>query len=362
MSLDRETNTVYEAKAGAWTAARAGKSLDAAERLMGRLVTGHAPVLDLGCGPGYLTAALRTDTIALDPAVAMLDLLRDRLPASIAVQGEAGALPFATESLGGAVANAVLVHIDRADLPMVLAELHRTLRVDAPVELGMFGGDQDLTTVTTGDFVGRRFSLWDDDHLQDVFVGAGFEVAAHRRIEREETGHWPSLLSSLTRRRSLPDTVGPGMRLLVCGLNPSLHAADMGVGFGRAGNRFWPAALAAGIVSVDRDPRHALREHGVGMTDLVKRSTPRADELDRQEYVDGLARLERLCAWLRPEAVCMVGLSGWRAAVDRKATAGWQDRLLGGSPVYVMPSTSGLNAHAQLPDLTEHLRAAAAGR
>ena len=34
----------------------------------------------------------------------------------------------------------------------------------------------------------------------------------------------------------------------MCGLNPSLYAADAGVGFARPGNRFWPAALAAGIV------------------------------------------------------------------------------------------------------------------
>jgi TDG/mug DNA glycosylase family protein len=151
------------------------------------------------------------------------------------------------------------------------------------------------------------------------------------------------------------------MRMLVCGLNPSLHSADLGVGFGRAGNRFWPAALAAGVVSVDRDARHALEHHGIGMTDLVKRATPRADELAAHEYRDGLARVERLCAWLRPASVCMVGLSGWRVAVDRTATAGWQERDLGGSPVYVMPSTSGLNAHSQLPDLTGHLRTAAAG-
>ena len=58
-----------------------------------------------------------------------------------------------------------------------------------------------------------------------------------------------------TRARSLPDTVGPGMRLLVCGLNPSVYSADAGIGFARPGNRFWPAAIAAGIVTVDRDPR-----------------------------------------------------------------------------------------------------------
>jgi TDG/mug DNA glycosylase family protein len=359
MTLDRATNAVYEAKAREWTDAREGKSLELAERLRSRAGTTTAPLLDLGCGPGYLTAALPAGSIGLDPAAAMLALLRERVAGARPVQAEAAALPFRTGALGGAVVNAVYVHIDRPELPMVLRELHRVLAVGAPVELGMFGGDQDLTEMTGGDFRGRRFSLWQDDHLTDVVVGAGFSFDGHRHVDRTETGHWPYLRTSLTRDRSLPDTVGPDMRLLVCGLNPSLHSADLGVGFGRAGNRFWPAALAAGIVSVDRDPHHALRHHGVGMTDLVKRATPRADEITNDEFRDGLARLERLCAWLRPAAVCMVGLSGWRAAVDRKAAAGWQDHTLGDSPVYVMPSTSGLNAHAQLPDLTEHLRAAA---
>jgi hypothetical protein len=40
---------------------------------------------------------------------------------------------------------------------------------------------------------------------------------------------------------------------------------------------------------------------------------------------------------------------------------GWQPRPLGGRPVYVMPSTSGLNASTQLPGFVDHLRTAAAG-
>ena len=42
-----------------------------------------------------------------------------------------------------------------------------------------------------------------------------------------------------------------------------------------------------------------------------------------------------------------------------RAVAGWQDRTLGSRPVYVMPSTSGLNAHSTQADLTAHLRTAA---
>jgi TDG/mug DNA glycosylase family protein len=132
------------------------------------------------------------------------------------------------------------------------------------------------------------------------------------------------------------------------------------VGFARPGNRFWPAALAAGLASVDRDPDHALRQHGIGMTDLVKRATVAADDLTTAEYRSGLARVERLVRRLRPGAVCFVGLAGWRAAVDRRARPGRQARGLGDAPVYVMPSTSGLNARTSLDELTAHFREAAA--
>ena len=149
------------------------------------------------------------------------------------------------------------------------------------------------------------------------------------------------------------------MDLLLVGLNPSLYAADHGVGFARPGNRAWPALLASGIATVDRDPIALLRR-GVGMTDLVKRATPQAKELTRAEYVAGLDRLEALCGWLRPRTVCVVGLTGWRAATgDGAARAGWQQRELGSRPVYLMPNPSGANAHVTVDDLARHLRIAA---
>lgn len=223
--------------------------------------------------------------------------------------------------------------------PLALADLHRSLPVGAVVEIELLG--DDLT------------------HVVDLIVGAGFDV--DELEERRRDDHAAGMIVRARRARTLPDTVGPGMRLLVCGLNPSLHAADAGVGFVTPGNRFWPAVLELGLVQRDRDPRHALVASGVGMTDLVKRATARADELGRDEYRAGLERVGRLCAWLQPEAVCVVGLAGWRAAVDRKAVTGWQERDLGGRPVYVMPSTSGLNAATSLVTLTGHLRSAAAG-
>jgi TDG/mug DNA glycosylase family protein len=239
------------------------------------------------------------------------------------------------------------VRVEPGRVPLELARLHRTLAVGDRVRLVLAPA--------------RPGPGWDAERIHDAVVGAGFTDAAVRRPPADTRPSPFAFAVGATRARSLPDTVRPGMRVLVCGLNPSLYAADAGIGFARPGNRFWPAALAAGLVSRDRDPDHALCEHGVGMTDIVKRATVRADELSTAEYESGLGRVERLVSWLEPGVICFVGLDGWRRVVDRRAQPGPQERRLGGVRVHLMPSTSGLNAHSSLAALTEHLRSVAAG-
>lgn len=353
--MDRPTIEIYEQHSARYEALRSPRLLPEAQAFAQRVTDG--PVADLGCGPGWYTGALGRPVVPLDAAGAMLRRTAELAPNSLLVQADLQSLPFRSSALGGGWARNSYVHLASVDVPMALAELHRSLRFDAPVELTFLGGHVEGSDVfADDDLPGRWFSTWGEERLTDVVVGAGFRLE-ELDPQANQFGE-VSLTVRATRDHSLPDTVGAGMRLLVCGLNPSVRAADAGVGFVTPGNRYWPAALAAGIVSRDRDPRHALLAHGVGMTDLVKRATPRADALETAEYRDGVARVERLCAWLRPAAVCMVGLAGWRAAVDRKSVAGWQDERLGGCPVYVMPSTSGLNAATSLDDLTEHLRRA----
>ncbi|MDH3755337.1 MAG: mismatch-specific DNA-glycosylase [Acidimicrobiia bacterium] len=245
----------------------------------------------------------------------------------------------------------------RSELPLVLAELHRGLDVDAPVEL-RFDGEPDARRSDDG-LADSSSPPLQTQQLIDVVEGAGFAVDDIVTSTPGPSGP-ASVEVGATRLWQLPDHVGADMRMLLVGLNPSPAAADRGVGFARPGNRFWPAMAAAGLATVDRDPRHLLREHRIGMTDLVKRTTRRADELSVDEYRTGLERLERLVAWTRPGAVCMIGLGGWRAAVDRTATTGVQERLVASRPVYVMPNPSGLNANHQLPDFVNHLQAAAA--
>lgn len=217
-------------------------------------------------------------------------------------------------------------------LPLVFHRAHRNLATGTPIEVTVAG---DVA----------------DDRLADLVEGAGWTLLTgpsgdgDRRVVRVE------------RRHTLADSVAPGMRLLVCGINPSPYSADVGVGYGRPGNRFWPAALAAGIAPADRDPVAALAA-GTGMTDFAKRATAKAAEVTRAEHHEGFARVTRLVAWLQPGAVCFVGLSGWRTVVDRLAVPGVQPGGIAGRPAYVMPSTSGLNARTPPSKLADHLRAA----
>jgi TDG/mug DNA glycosylase family protein len=207
--------------------------------------------------------------------------------------------------------------------------------------------------LTVGDEVQIALAgRWSDERALDVLHGGGFGVLEGG----QGRGAWRA---TVRRERTLADTVGSGMALLCVGLNPSCYSAEAGVGFARPGNRFWPAALAAGLVDTPRDALTALVDHGIGMTDLVKRATVAAAEVAIEEYRAGLGRVERLAAWLAPDAVCVIGLDGWRKVVDRGAVPGWQARGVGGRPAYLMPNPSGLNAHAQVPDLAAHLRAAA---
>jgi TDG/mug DNA glycosylase family protein len=350
--VDRDTVDVYEERAAQWRDTRPARFIERAE-VLGRAIPDGIPRLDAGCGAGLHLPALGHPAVALDAAFAMTALAREAEPSSLPVQADLEHLPFRFGALGGSWARASYLHVARTRLPWALMDLHATLRVGAPAEfIYRFGADQDIVDEDDDEFPGRFFAEWGTDALTDIHIGAGFDV--HECTH--DGGEW--IVLSATRARTLPDSVDSGMRLLVCGLNPSEYSADLGVGFARPGNRFWPAALAAGIVTRDRDPRHALTEHGVGMTDLVKRATPRADELTDDEYGAGAARLERLVHWLRPQVVCFAGLAGYRKAIDRRAPPGPLPDGFAGAAAYLMPNPSGVNAHVQVDDLAAHLRAA----
>jgi TDG/mug DNA glycosylase family protein len=158
---------------------------------------------------------------------------------------------------------------------------------------------------------------------------------------------------------TVPDLVAPGLRVLLCGINPSLMSAAIGHHFGNPANRLWPVLHLAGFTPRQLHPTesHELLDHGVGVTNLIARATATAAELSPAEIRDGVGPLTRLVGMYTPRYVAFLGLTSYRTAFDRpKATVGPQPEDLAGARIWLLPNTSGLNAHYQLADLAREFR------
>lgn len=180
----------------------------------------------------------------------------------------------------------------------------------------------------------------------------------------------PSARPSFTRAElesyrdaEVPDLLpGPGqeLHLLFVGINPGLWTAATQTHFAHPGNRFYPALLRAGVLTQSVDPaagmtdedREHLRERGIGITNLVRRATARADELTADELREGGERLLATIARTRPTVVAVAGITAYRQAFGvRKAQTGEQPEPVEGARLWVVPNPSGLNAHETVESL-----------
>ena len=160
--------------------------------------------------------------------------------------------------------------------------------------------------------------------------------------------------------RSIPDVLAPNLDVVFVGINPGLWSGAVGHHFARPGNRFWKALHGAGFTERVLSPFDdgSLLERGLGVTNLVNRTTAGAAELSDDELRDGARRLAERLAPLRPRIVAVLGIGAYRKGFGRpRAGLGAQDEHLGDARLWVLPNPSGLNAHYQLDALVERFRA-----
>jgi double-stranded uracil-DNA glycosylase len=161
------------------------------------------------------------------------------------------------------------------------------------------------------------------------------------------------------RNRTIPDVLPPPgaeLRVLFCGINPSLYSAATGWHFARPGNRFWPALHLSGFTPRLLAPReqHLLSGYGLGITNLVARATAQAAELDDAELLAGGARLATLTRRYRPRILAIAGVTAYRTAFGHpRASTGPQPPTTDGPHVWVLPNPSGLNAHWTLDAIAD---------
>ena len=158
---------------------------------------------------------------------------------------------------------------------------------------------------------------------------------------------------------TLPDYLREGLDIVFVGLNPSTYSVREGHYFANPRNRFWTAFNRSGLVGVELSAEQdaSLLEHGIGLTDLVKRATGGGSELKAVDYREGAPELKNKLLACRPRIACFHGTGTYRQylryaeGVLEKPELGLQERDIGSSIVYVSPNPSPANARFSVEDL-----------
>jgi TDG/mug DNA glycosylase family protein len=83
---------------------------------------------------------------------------------------------------------------------------------------------------------------------------------------------------------------------------------------------------------------------GIGVTNAAYRATPGSGDLRRADFAGSAERLERIAVELRPRAIGFVGKEAYRGSFGERPELGPQERRLGDTLLFVLPSTSPANA------------------
>ncbi|MGZ4648903.1 MAG: class I SAM-dependent DNA methyltransferase [Blastococcus sp.] len=150
-------------------------------------VDAEAPVADVGCGPGRVTAHLHTlglPVFGIDLSPAMVAVARRTHPELRFDEGSMTALDLPDASLGGLVAWYSVIHTPPELLPGVFAEFARVLRPAGHLLLAFQAGDE---LVHLEQAYGHPLSLdayrLDPGRVVDLLERAGFDV--HAQLVRE---------------------------------------------------------------------------------------------------------------------------------------------------------------------------------
>jgi double-stranded uracil-DNA glycosylase len=145
---------------------------------------------------------------------------------------------------------------------------------------------------------------------------------------------------------AVPDVLAPGLRVVFCGINPGHRSAAAGAHFANPRNDFWRLLHDSGFTPRVYAPAEQfdLPTLGLGLTNAAYRTTRGSGDLRAADFAGSAERLERLAAELRPQWIAFVGKEAYRGAFGERPELGLQERRLGETQLFVLPSTSPANA------------------
>ena len=147
-------------------------------------------------------------------------------------------------------------------------------------------------------------------------------------------------------KSAVPDVLAQRLAVVFCGINPGFHSDAKAAHFANPRNDFWRLLHAAGFTPrlVDPADQHDVLRYGVGITNAAHRTTRGSSDLRKGDFAGSSERLERLAHELLPRAIGFVGKEAYRGPFGGRPAHGLQERRLGETLLYVLPSTSPANA------------------
>ena len=143
-------------------------------------LAGMGRVLEIGCGPGQISAYLKqrgADMLGVDLSPGMLDQAGRLHPELDLEEADMRALPLADESVAGIVSFYSIIHIPREEVPAVLDEMRRVLRGDGLLLLAFHLGDEVRHLDSWWDReVSVDFVFFSRDEMEERLVAAGFVI------------------------------------------------------------------------------------------------------------------------------------------------------------------------------------------
>lgn len=145
---------------------------------------------------------------------------------------------------------------------------------------------------------------------------------------------------------AVPDVLGPGLRVIFCGINPGFRSAAAGAHFANPRNDFWRLLADAGLTPRALAPEEQKRmlELGYGLTNAAYRTTRGSSDLRRGDFEGSAERLEKIACELQPRVIAFVGKAAYEGTFRERPELGLQERRLGETSLFVLPSTSPANA------------------
>ncbi len=140
----------------------------------------------------------------------------------------------------------------------------------------------------------------------------------------------------------LPDMLAPGLRVVFCGTAAGAASARAGAYYAGRGNKFWDMLFDVGLTPRRLAPHQfrAVLRYGIGLTDVVKTASGSDASLPAAAFDPD--RLRRRMLEFGPAALAFNGKRAAQAFFGRRRLDyGRQPAALGGTALFVLPSTSG---------------------